>query len=105
MEMWESVMGTLDPHISSLVVESGWACWVCVLLLQEGSNSQLLCLPHKDLFKDKSPWSIQGRDGGSYKRFSLLHVDMDIQFGVYEHLIISPKRRFSTLSSEFWGDS
>lgn len=53
MEMWESVMGTLGPHTSSLVVESRWACWVCVLLLQEGSNSQLLCLPH--LLKNKDP--------------------------------------------------
>lgn len=55
MEMWESVMGTLGPHTSSLVVESGWAWCVCVLLLQEGSNSQLLCLPHKHVFKNKVP--------------------------------------------------
>lgn len=55
MEMWELVMGTLGPHTSSLLVESGWACWVCVLLLQEGSNSQPLCLPHKHLLKYKDP--------------------------------------------------
>lgn len=104
MEMWESVMGTLDPHTPSLVVESGWA-FGCVCCCSRRDPIPSFFAYHTNTFLKIKSLVYLGKRWRLKSEVLHVLVDMDIQFGVYEYLTISPKGMFPTLSSDFWGDS